>query len=259
MPPIEKLFRGILKFQSTVKGEYMQSINNIKGKLSPPVLFVSCMDSRVLPTRFCQSDPGDMVLIRSAANVISRSEGHLIGQPNTDAVGLELAIKLQGVRHIVVCGHADCKAITVIQDLQANVAGGEFSRDTEPFSSWWRGVATTSLAKLQTMHNNPGQPVRFAALGQPNVMEAFIDPENKLNPVDKLSQLNTLQQLENLWTHDIVREKLLAKKLILHAMWFDVRAGNVFLFSQKRKRFIEVCDKELPNLEELVLAKYYDW
>ena len=75
------------------------------------------MDSRVLPTRFCQSDPGDMVLIRSAANVVSRSEGHLKGHPNTDAVGLELAIKLQGVRHIIVCGHADCKVSIYLQYL----------------------------------------------------------------------------------------------------------------------------------------------
>ena len=33
MPPLEKLFRGILKFQSTVKGDYMKSINNV-GKLA---------------------------------------------------------------------------------------------------------------------------------------------------------------------------------------------------------------------------------
>ena len=68
-------------------------------------------------------------------------------------------------------------------------------------------------------------------------------------------QLNTLQQLENLWTHDVVRDRILAKKLVLHAMWFDVRSGSVFLFSQQRKRYIEVCARELENIEEMVLAR----
>ena len=53
----------------------------------------------------------------------------------------------------------------------------------------------------------------------------------------------------------MVREKLLANKLILHAMWFDVHTGNVFLFSQERRRYLEVCEKELDNIE-LVLNKY---
>ena len=83
------------------------------------------------------------------------------------------------------------QAINVIKDLQENKGDGKFSRDTEPFCSWWRGVASTSLAKLETMQRNPGQPVRFAGLGRPNLMEAFIDPENKLNFTDKLSQVGT--------------------------------------------------------------------
>ena len=53
-----------------------------------------------------------------------------------------------------------------------------------------------------------------------------------------------------------MQEKLLAKKLNLHAMWFDVRTGNVFFFNRERRRYIEVCEKELDNIEELVLKKY---
>ena len=88
------------------------------------------------------------------------------------------------------------QAINVIQDLQDNKEGAEWSRDAEPFSSWWRGVATTSLAKLQTMQRYPGEPVRFAALGHHSVTEAFIDPENKLNLSDKLSQVGAFSSLK---------------------------------------------------------------
>ena len=77
----------------------------------------------------------------------------------------------------------------MITDLQANKEGAEWSRDVEPFSSWWRGVAQTSLAKLETMQTCPGEPVRFAAFGNHVGLEAFIDPENKLNYSDKLSQV----------------------------------------------------------------------
>ena len=92
------------------------------------------------------------------------------------------------------------QAINVIQDLEHNKdSSGDYSRNTEPFSSWWNGVAATSLAKMQTMQRSPGQPVRFAALGQPTMLEAYIDPEDKLNHNDKLSQVRFYLFILNLY------------------------------------------------------------
>ena len=66
------------------------------------------MDARLLPASFTSADPGDMFVIRNAGNIFPHSK--LFGQDQLGAekAALEVAIS-NGVSHIAICGHSDCK------------------------------------------------------------------------------------------------------------------------------------------------------
>jgi carbonic anhydrase len=61
-------------------------------------------------------------------------------------------------------------------------------------------------------------------------------------------QINTLQQLENIASHEVLKVSMSQKQVSLHAMWFDVYTGNVFLFSRPQKRFVSIDADSLDQL-----------
>ena len=68
------------------------------------------MDSRLLPTSFTSAEPGEMFVVRNPGNIVPHNQ--LYGVNQQDALGeraaLELAVS-NGVQHVAVCGHSDCK------------------------------------------------------------------------------------------------------------------------------------------------------
>ena len=54
----------------------------------------------------------------------------------TEPAVFELACVHNSVKHVVICGHSDCKAVNLLYDLhtdpEASVRGGEFS----PLKEW---------------------------------------------------------------------------------------------------------------------------
>lgn len=50
-----------------------------------------------------------------------------------------------------------------------------------------------------------------------------------------------------------MKEFLSRRQVYLHAMWFDIYTGNVFLFSRKEKRFVNI---DVNSAEELLAEVY---
>lgn len=65
-----------------------------------------------------------------------------------------------------------------------------------------------------------------------------------------LFQVNVLVQLQNIASYPFLHDKLHSGKVRLHAMWFDIYTGNVFLFSRQRKQFVEVNEETFEHLLE---------
>lgn len=75
---------------------------------SPQVLFVTCSDSRVIPSLITGASPGDLFELRTAGNVVPR---HGQSHPAGEAATIEYAVEILGVSDIVVCGHSHCGAV----------------------------------------------------------------------------------------------------------------------------------------------------
>jgi carbonic anhydrase len=86
-------------------------------------VFFTCIDSRMIPTRFTQTNVGDMFVVRNAGNIVPHSQHFFDELTTNEPAALELGCVVNDIRHIIVCGHSDCKAINLLHKLQ----DGEFA------------------------------------------------------------------------------------------------------------------------------------
>lgn len=111
-----------------------------------------------------------------------------------------------------------------------------------PFDNWLRMQGNKSISKLNEALQTIGkQPLKFQSRVHSQLdFEAYIDPLNKLAVEDKLSQINVLQQLLNIGSHSILRPYFNDNKLFIHALWFDIYDGQLYLFSRRKKMFVQI-------------------
>src|SRR6201992_4411245 len=107
---MQDIIDGFLKFQREVFPARSALFKRLATSQKPGVLFVTCSDSRVGPERVTQREPGDMFVIRNAANIVP-SYGP---EPGGVTATVEYAVAALGVTDVVICGHSDCGAMTAI-------------------------------------------------------------------------------------------------------------------------------------------------
>ncbi|XP_013382323.1 beta carbonic anhydrase 1 [Lingula anatina] len=247
MPGIDKLLKGVLKYRSTIKDEMTQKLKEVTVNPQPTAVVFSCMDARVLPTRFCQTDVGDVYLVRNAGNLVPHSKGLGWHNATTEPGALVLGCQMGDIRHVVVCGHSDCKAMNLLYSMRNELD----HHDGDALQLWLRRHGSSSVQKFEQWEKMKGrEPITFQAETPRHNIEALIDPENNFGIVDKFSQINTLNQLQNIASYPFLKEKLQTGKVRLHALWFDIHSGNVYIFSKMEKKFVEINEENYGMLME---------
>ncbi|KAK2171408.1 hypothetical protein NP493_1071g00027 [Ridgeia piscesae] len=206
---------------------------------------MSCIDSRVIMTRLLQSNVGDMLLVRNAGNFVPHSDTLRENATSTEAAALELGCCVNNIRHVVVCGHSDCKAMAALFASRdtVNETGGT------PIAKWVKRHGLATVKKYHELEKAGGVgPITFVTGSTLKQLKAFIDRDNQFSPVDKFSQVNTLQQLENIFSHEFIMERVVADKVRLNAMWFDVYTGDFYMFSRERETFVLVTQTSYEHL-----------
>jgi len=244
---LDKLLRGILKYHATIKPNMLQQFKKIKNNPEPKAVMFSCMDSRLIMTRLIQSDVGDMLLIRNAGNLVPNNDSLSFDTVTTEPGALELGCIINKIRHVIVCGHSDCKAMNCLFDLRRSVQRHEGT----PLQVWLKRHGARSVAKFDELQKAGGVgPITFQGETPERTFNAYIDPDNKFKPVDKFSQVNTLQQLQNIASYPFLQDKLENGDVRLHAFWFDIYGGEFYAFSRDRERFLLVTEENYQHLVE---------
>ncbi len=65
-----KAFLGALEFQENEYEELKELYESLKTKQKPHTLFISCVDSRVVPNLITGTKPGELYVIRNMGNII---------------------------------------------------------------------------------------------------------------------------------------------------------------------------------------------
>lgn len=77
----------------------------------PQALFITCSDSRIVPSLITGVGPGELFELRTAGNIVPVYDPErAFGETAT----IEFAIEVLGVRHVIVCGHSHCGAVNAI-------------------------------------------------------------------------------------------------------------------------------------------------
>lgn len=254
---MDKLLKGIMKYRCTVKEQMVKQFLDVRDNPTPKAVFFTCIDSRMIPSRFTQTNVGDMFIVRNAGNVIPHSQHFMDELTTNEPAALELGCVVNDIRHIIVCGHSDCKAINLLYQLQDQEFSSQDNRRISPLRAWLSTHALSSLEKFQQLEiTDYSKPLIFQAETPLRKFVAYIDPENKFTNEDKLSQINTLQQLQNIASYGFLKKRLEKHELHIHALWFDIYTGDIYLFSRGAKKFVLIDEDNVMKLLQEI-EKYY--
>lgn len=204
MPEFAALVEGYHRFRSQGYVEQKARFDALSSDgQAPPVMIISCCDSRVDPATVFDTVPGQVFALRNVANLVPPYEtgGGLHGA----SAAIEFGVLGLGVKHIVVLGHGQCGGI------RAALAGGDLGMAERSFvDDWMTIVADARDHVLATCGGD-----RQLALEQ----EAI-----------KVS-------LSNLRTFPFIAEREAAGDLKLHGGWFAIASGELHVLDEGSGEF----------------------
>ncbi len=176
---------------------------------NPTTFFITCCDSRVLPSMITNAKIGDLFVARNIGNFVApygKDDDFHAG-----AAAIEYAVSVLKVSSIIVCGHSYCGAIESLYKIR--------KLDKKKFKSTRKWLtlgkdAKKSVKKLKTVQTTKRE---------------------KLEMTEKLS---AVYQLDNLMTYPAINKRVKNGKLELNAWYYDITTGVVSYYCKDKKEFI---------------------
>ena len=182
-----KIASGIEKFRTLVYPQMQREFKELETGQSPEALFITCSDSRINPNLVTQTDPGELFVIRNAGNIVPR---HGTGELSVEAT-IQYAVDVLKVKHIVVCGHSHCGAITGLMNLN--------SLESMPAIRDWVKKSETVLDRV----------------------------DRETGTVSEAINANVVLQLEHLMEYPYVAKAVEDGRLKLHGWVYHFESGKV--------------------------------
>ncbi len=206
MSEFNALLDGYKRFKEYSYPRQKARYDELAAGQHPPVMVISCCDSRVDPATIFDTGPGQMFALRNVANLVP---------PYDDGVGMhgasaaiEFGVSGLHVKHIVVLGHGQCGGI------KAALEGGDLGEPGPSFIDEWMSIITDARDKV--VADDPSDPQRSLEL------EAI-----------KVS-------LKNLRTFPFIARREQAGELTLHGAWYAIGEAKLFELDESSGEFAAV-------------------
>jgi len=195
---------GYLKFRRDVFPPQAAKYKALAKHQRPHTLFITCADSRVMPSVFTQTEQGELFQCRVVGNLVP-AHGNPAGGVTS---AIEYAVMVLGVEHIIICGHSDCGAMRAFSHP-------EKLAELKAVQAWIEHAdSAITMAKEHFAHLQGDE--FLAALTKENVMS----------------------QLQHLRTHPCVATKLRKGTLEIHGWYYDIGEGTVQQFDDVTASFL---------------------
>ncbi len=165
---------------------------------APDRLFITCSDSRLVPSQITDTGVGELFVIRNAGNIVPPYDASLDGATAT----IEYAVAVLEVPTIVVCGHTRCGAMKAALDPTG--------LDTVPSIRKWIQFVEPARLAVDELHPHVGPVTRWVELVKQNVR----------------------QQIANLRTHPWVAARTATGRLRLEGWIYDLEGQQLRSLSQ---------------------------
>lgn len=223
--PINRIIQGLNEFQTNYFSTHQELFEQLSHGQTPEVLLITCSDSRIDPNLLTQTKPGELFIIRNIGNIIP-AHGIL---NSSEGAGIEYAIAALDIKHIVVCGHSHCGSMKAL--LQLN----KLSEEMPLVYDWLKhhGEPTRRLLKENHPNCSEEQLLRIAI------------------------EENVLTQIENLETYPVVRSKMHASKLALHAWVYEIETGKIQAYDANQGKFTLLSSDPFPIPNPLAIVQHF--
>ncbi len=187
---MKELIAGMRRFRSDVFPSQRTLFESLGAGQQPRALLVTCSDSRIDPSLFTQTEPGELFVIRNAGNIVPPASAG----PSGESATIEYAVRVLGVRYAIVCGHSHCGAMAAAADPE--------SAAELPQVSHWIQHAAEAVPRASAFADESDEALRVVAA-------------------------NVALQLEHLRSHPSVAEAEAEGRLELHGWVYLFEAGEV--------------------------------
>ena len=205
MPEFTALVEGYHRFRGNAYVRQKARFDALASEgQSPPVMIISCCDSRVDPATVFDTVPGQVFALRNVANLVPPYEtgGGLHGV----SAAIEFGVLGLQVSHIVVLGHAQCGGI------KASLECGDFGDPGHSFINGWVDIIRTARDKV--------------------IAQAPADPQREL-------ELEAIKvSLSNLRTFPFIAKHMKLGTLTLHGAYFGIADGVLHVLDDRSGAFV---------------------
>ena len=209
---------GYRKFRREVYPKNAARYRALAHGQTPKTLFITCADSRVMPSTITQTEPGELFQCRVVGNLVP-AHGN---PPGGVTSAIEYAVTVLNVENIVICGHSDCGAMRAfshpekLAELKSVAA--------------WIGHADSAIAVAKHAH-------------------ADLDGDAFLRA---LTLENVVSQLQHLRTHPCVASRLRAGTVKIHGWYYDIGEGTIEQYDSASETFVPLDQFEPEVVAEAV-------
>ncbi|WP_309237620.1 SulP family inorganic anion transporter [Actinomadura sp. BRA 177] len=213
--PAAVLLDGVREYHGSTANLVRPIMAELAMKQKPQHLFITCVDSRVVPNIITASGPGDLFINRNVGAFVPRHESRT--PDDSVAATVEYATNVLDIKTITICGHTNCGAMAAL------LAGGTEVEHLTGLSRWLR-------------HGNHSL-ARFLATDP----DGWDEP-----PLTRLCKINVMQQLDNLLTYPWLRERVESGEIELVGLLLDLSTATVEILDRAAGTFARVPD-EVPG------------
>jgi carbonic anhydrase len=180
------------RFRAETRQHYEPLFEQLADGQHPHTLFITCVDSRISPSMLTGCHPGEIFVVRCL--------GAMVPPPVDSAApgegaAIEYAVGVLGVRNIVVCGHSQCGAVKAAKS-------GHVPDELASLKRWLES-APLSSGDLSAHHE-----------------------------LDEASRAVVVRQIDNVKQYALVRERIAAGDVQLHAWFYDVGQAELFEWNE---------------------------
>lgn len=192
---MERLIQGMKHYIHTVHQSERELFEGLSRSQKPSTCFITCSDSRIIPSLITQTQPGEIFILRNAGNIIPP-----YGDPQRRRRRFHRVRRREARRQT----HRHLRPLRLRRD----------ARRREP-----RDLQRAA----------PGRAVAALRRDRPHIISQHseLEPESKVRVATKL---NVLSQLMHLHTHPSVAARLSAGELDLHGWFYDIPSGHVLAY-----------------------------
>ncbi|MDP6341923.1 MAG: carbonic anhydrase [Alphaproteobacteria bacterium] len=172
---------------------------------APATMVIACCDSRAAPETIFDAAPGEIFVMRNVANLVPPYEPD--GAFHATSAALEFAVQSLKVKHIVVLGHGRCGGIRAALNPAAEpLSPGDFIGK-------WMDLIAPAVA---------------------NVSAIGLDGPEQQTELERAAIRNSMANLRSFPCVRILEDR---NRLTLHAAWFDIADGELWVMDPETGEF----------------------